>query len=66
MFGARLQVDVVNKKRGKNDSQIKRFSTDESQSVYDSCRENWHQYLINTTLHGLKYVGDRKISRFER
>ncbi|XP_055320679.1 pickpocket protein 28 [Sitodiplosis mosellana] len=27
---------------------------------------NFHQYLLNTTLHGLKYVGDRTITRFER
>lgn len=30
------------------------------------CRENFNHYLVNTTLHGLKYVGDRKITRPER
>ncbi|XP_037037296.1 pickpocket protein 28-like [Bradysia coprophila] len=31
-----------------------------------SCNENMEQYLVNSTLHGLRYVGDRKISYFER
>lgn len=30
------------------------------------CSENFNEYLQNTTLHGLKYVGDRSLSMFER
>lgn len=66
MFGARLQIDAVKKKRVKLETQIKPFRSAERRSVYDTCRENWNHYLVNTTLHGLKYVGDRKITRCER
>lgn len=31
-----------------------------------TCNENFNQYLLNTTLHGLRYVGDRSITLFER
>lgn len=31
-----------------------------------TCQENFNQYLVNTTLHGLRYVGDRSIAVFER
>lgn len=31
-----------------------------------SCQENLRQYLLNSTLHGLRYVGERQISTFER
>lgn len=30
------------------------------------CRENFHQYMDETTLHGLKYIGDRSLSVIER
>lgn len=29
-------------------------------------RESFRQYLLNTTLHGLKYVGNNTITLFER
>lgn len=35
-------------------------------NVRITCRENFNQYLMNTTLHGLRYVGDRSITPFER
>lgn len=31
-----------------------------------TCQENFNQYLVNTTLHGLRYVGDKSITLFER
>lgn len=31
-----------------------------------TCGENMHQYLLNSTLHGLRYVGENQISKFER
>lgn len=37
-----------------------------SQSFSLRFRESFHQYLLSTTLHGLKYVGDRTITRLER
>lgn len=30
------------------------------------CRDNFNQYMSNTTLHGLRYVGDRNLSHIER
>lgn len=30
------------------------------------CSDNFNQYMSNTTLHGLKYVGDRNLSHVER
>lgn len=31
-----------------------------------NCFNNIKQYLMNSTLHGLRYVGDAKLSIFER
>lgn len=31
-----------------------------------TCNENFRQYLLNSTLHGLRYVGETQISVFER
>lgn len=31
-----------------------------------TCSENFRQYLLNSTLHGLRYVGETQISVFER
>lgn len=31
-----------------------------------SCHDNLIEYLVHSTLHGLRYVGDQLISRFER
>lgn len=43
-----------------------RLQTDERRSKLALCRDSFHQYLMNSSLHGLKYVGDRMITRFER
>lgn len=39
---------------------------EESPKSLSGCMENINQYLINSTLHGLRYVGDRNISICER
>lgn len=31
-----------------------------------TCQENFHEYLVNSTLHGLRYAGDRSLTPFER
>lgn len=36
------------------------------ENARSTCNENVEQYLVNSTLHGLRYVGNRKISYFER
>lgn len=66
MFEPRLQVDVLTQKRAKNELQLRQIQDTAKRSIVASCGENCHQYLMNTTLHGLKYVGDKKITRFER
>lgn len=42
--------------------QVKRKRNTEKVSV----RENFMKYLLNSTLHGLTYVGDSKLTWFER
>lgn len=68
MFEPRLQVDALHVNKRKNDLQLKRLHIDglPRQSWQLRCREHFNQYLLNTTLHGLKYVGDRKCTRPER
>lgn len=71
MFIPRPQGDISYKKREIRDkidlgADLKWFPDDVKQSICSRLRENFNQYLLNTTLHGLKYVGDRKITRLER
>lgn len=47
----KLHIADVNVENGKNDV---------------TCREILNEYLNNSSLHGLRYVGDRKLSRCER
>lgn len=35
-------------------------------SLFRCCKDNFEQFLLNTTLHGLKYIGDATITRLER
>lgn len=66
MFGSRLQVGNIPKKHGKNKLNQNSFQTEPRESKFSSCQENFNHFLQNTTLHGLKYIGDRTITRFER
>lgn len=56
---SQIRPDRQNSRRRKIKKQI-----DETLQV--SCHDNLSEYLVNSTLHGLRYVGDRSISRFER
>lgn len=38
----------------------------QSPQVQTACSENIRQYLMSTSLHGLKYVGSIYITYFER
>lgn len=51
-----------------SDYKAKRSDDDDDLAMgkRSSCQENLHQYLLNSTLHGLRYVGERQISPFER
>lgn len=42
------------------------LADDVKKTVRVTCQDNFHDYLVNTTLHGLRYVGDRSITPFER
>lgn len=35
-------------------------------SFFTTCKDSFNHYLVNATLHGLKYVGDLTITRLER
>lgn len=37
-----------------------------SKSVINSVEENAYEFLSNTSLHGLRYVGEQTLSIFER
>lgn len=50
-----------NQQKQQNDA-INQHTDDENVT----CGENMHQYLLNSTLHGLRYVGETHISLFER
>lgn len=65
MFESRLHVEV-NHRRARGKLQAPEQPEVTNQSVTKSLKENFNQYLTNSTLHGLKYVGDRTITRFER
>lgn len=66
MFEPRLQVDVLHKKKEKLELQLQHIQSDVKQPLFSKFRESCNEYLLNTTLHGLKYVGERKVSRLER
>lgn len=56
-------------RKGSNDDiKAKRSDDDDDFAMGErsTCQENLHQYLLNSTLHGLRYVGERHISPFER
>lgn len=63
MSHPRMQVSVVHRQKQKIDSNLKKF---DDEAVGTTCRESFHQYLLSSTLHGLRYVGDRSLSFFER
>lgn len=62
MSRPRMQVSTVNREK----SNSKKDDDEITKDVEITCRESFHQYLLNSTLHGLKYVGDRSLSLFER
>lgn len=50
-------------------SKHQKFLSNDSETksnIQLTCQENFNQYLMNSTLHGLRYVGDRSITHFER
>lgn len=65
MFHPRIHINAIrNRKTHRNNSKSIRLGKIQSKNL--SCHENFHDYLENTTLHGLRYVSDRSLSFCER
>lgn len=60
-----MEINVI---RPRNRLKLPTFSRVDSgeQTCKATCRQSFRQYLLNTTLHGLKYVGDNTITTVER
>lgn len=66
MYSPETQISVLQSRRERINSKLKKFEKEVKDTLHVNCRENLNEYLYNSTLHGLRYVGDRSISRFER
>lgn len=72
MYSCRFEFSIDNNDNDKNkaaDSKREKIQKHVSGTKTNnrlSCRENIHEYLLNSTLHGLKYMADRTINRLER
>lgn len=66
MFRTESQIAFGRKKEEITANKPSSFGYEATRTVQITCKENFNQYLVNTTLHGLRYVGDRSISPFER
>lgn len=60
---SRLHTNVARQRR--HSSQLMQIDSG-SHTCKTTCRENFKRYLQNTTLHGLKYLGDDTTTVFER
>lgn len=56
----------LQKYRKRKESDAKLINDEVKETVSVTCRENFYQYLTNTTLHGLRYIGDKTLSILER
>lgn len=66
MFNPGTQISVLHNRKDKVNSKMKKIEQEIKDTHAVDCRENLNEYLNDSTLHGLRYVGDRSISRFER
>lgn len=66
MISSGTKINVNQSQKDKFDLRLRKFEKEYENSHHVNCRENLNEYLYNSTLHGLRYVGDRTISRFER
>lgn len=66
----RPPIYVISRSRNGNSARnsFKTFRTKKEirERVKVKCRDNFIQYMSNTTLHGLRYVGDKNLSNIER
>lgn len=61
-----MQITVLHNRKDKIDPKVQKLESDIRENLTVTCRENFNEYLYNSSLHGLRYVGDRTISRWER
>lgn len=61
-----MKMGDIDNRKGKLDSKLRKINSEMETSMSVNCRENFSEYLSASTLHGLRYVGDRKISLCER
>lgn len=66
MSRSRMQISIINRPKENFDTNLVRIDSEKTKAVGMTCRESFHQYLRNSTLHGLRYIGDRSLSFFER
>lgn len=66
IFQPGTQHSIGLKKKEQNEQKLLSIDEETKRTVRLTCQENFNQYLVNTTLHGLRYVGDRSITTFER
>lgn len=67
MSSSGFQINLIEHKNAKEfGSKIKKIENDVKKGLRVTYRDNFSEYLFNSTLHGLRYVGDRTISRLER
>lgn len=61
-----MEVGVLNNRKNNIDEKVQKFEKNLEKSLTVSYRDNFNEYLRVSTLHGLRYVGDRTITLFER
>lgn len=61
-----MQISVLHNRKEKLDPKMQTIENEIAENLTVTCRENFNEYLYNSSLHGLRYVGDRTISRLER
>lgn len=61
-----MEISVIHNRKERLDSKLQKIESDIRKDLNVTCRENLNEYLAVSTLHGLRYVGDRTISRCER
>lgn len=66
IFQPEKNYSIDRKKKENPEHSVLSIDSETKKRVALTCQENFNQYLINTTLHGLRYVGDRSITLFER
>lgn len=60
------QISIIHNARDRPDAKLQKIEHDIKNNLKVMCGGNFNEYLYHSTLHGLKYVGDRTISRLER